>query len=339
MKVMRAHEYGTPDVLRYETAWDLNPAAGEILIKVESASVNYSDIARRSNALYPFPTPLPYIPGSEVAGVIEALGEGVKGPPVGTPVFALAGAGSNGYAQYVLTPARQVVPIPEGVSPDEAAALPVAGTTALMVLRETANLQPGETVLIQGAAGGVGSYAVQLAKILGAGKVIGLTSSAAKERKVLELGADYAVDYTRPDWPERVRDLTGGQGADVILEMSGGEVFGQGLGCLAPFGRCVVYGMASGQPLVFDEPSVKSFFYNPSLNQSVHVFNFGLWFGMRTGQAARAMGDLIGYVASKQVKVEIDQVLPLSQAAEAHRLIEQRKTTGKIILKPWQEAV
>lgn len=338
MKAMRTHEYGTPDVLKYETVADLNPAVGEVLIRVESASVNYSDIARRSNALYPFPTPLPYIPGSEVAGVVDALGEGVTGLPVGTPVFALAGAGSNGYAQFVLTPAQQVVPIPEGVSPDEAAALPVAGTTALMILRETANLQPGEAVLIQGAAGGVGSYAVQLAKILGAGKVIGLTSSAVKVQKVLEIGADHAVDYTQPNWPERVRELTGGKGADIILEMGGGDVFGQSLKCLAPFGRCVVYGMASGQPLVFDDQSVKSFFYDPALNQSVHVFNFGLWFGMRAERAAEAMRDLIGYVASKQVKVEIGRVLPLSKAAEAHRMIEQRGTTGKIILKPWQES-
>lgn len=338
MKVVQAHEYGSPDVLRYEVAEDLIPAAGEVLIRVESASVNYSDIARRSNALYPFPTPLPYIPGSEVAGVVEALGEGVEGPPAGTPVFALAGAGSNGYAQYVLTPARQVVPIPNGVSPDEAAALPVAGTTALMVLRETANLQPGETVLIQGAAGGVGSYAIQLARILGAGKIIGLTSSAVKEQKVLKLGADHVVDYTQPDWPERVRELTGGRGADIILEMSGGVVFGQGLRCLAPFGRCVVYGMASGQPLLFDEQSIIRFFYNPSLNQSVHVFNFGLWFGVRTEQAAKAMGDLVAYVALGEVKAKIDRVLPLSQAAEAHRMMEQRETTGKIILKPWQDA-
>ena len=337
MKAMRTHEYGTPDVLEYETVADLHPAAGEVLIRVESASVNYSDIARRSNALYPFPTPLPYIPGSEVAGVVDALGESVTGPPVGTPVFALAGTGSNGYAQFVLTPAQQVVLIPEGVSLDEAAALPVAGTTALMILRETANLRPGETVLVQGAAGGVGSYAVQLAKILGAGKIIGLTSSAVKVQKVLEIGADHAVDYTQPNWLERVRELTDGKGADIILEMSGAEVFGQSLKCLAPFGRCVVYGMASGQPLVFDEQSVKSFFYDPALNQSIHVFNFGLWFGMRAERATEAMRDLIGYVASKQVKVEIGRVLPLSKAAEAHRMMEQRETTGKIILKPWQE--
>jgi NADPH:quinone reductase len=335
MKVVRIHEYGSPDVLKYETVEHLSPAAGEILIKVESASVNYSDVARRSKATYPFPTPLPFIPGSEVAGVVEALGEGVETPPVGTPVFALVGSGSNGYAQYALTPADQVIPIPPSVSADQAAALPVAGTTALMILRETAQLKVGETVLIQGAAGGVGSYAVQLAKLLGAGKIIGAVSSEEKKQKVLELGADATVDYTQPDWPEQVRQLTGGKGVDVILEMSGNQVFAQGLTCLAPFGRCVVYGMASKQPLTFDEQAIIRFFYDPSLNQSIHVYNFGLWFGMRTKAAAKAMEDLIAYVASGQVKVQIDQVMPLSKAAEAHKMLEQRQTKGKIILKPW----
>ena len=337
MKVVQIRKYGSPNVLTYETVDDLSPAAGEVLIKVESASVNYSDVARRSNATYPFPTPLPFIPGSEVAGTVEALGEGVGGPPVGTPVFALVGSGSNGYAQYALTPADRVIPVPPGVSPDQAAALPVAGTTALMTLRETAQLQAGETVLVQGAAGGVGSYAVQIAKLLGAGKVIGAVSSEKKRQKVLELGADATVDYTQSSWSEQVRGLTDGRGVDVILEMSGGEVFAQGLTCLAPFGRCVVYGMASGQPLTFGETSIIHFFYNPSLNQSIHVFNFGLWFSMRAETAAKAMGDLIGYVAAGQVKVQVDHVLPLSKAAEAHRMLEGRETTGKIILKPWFE--
>lgn len=337
MKVAQIHDYGSPDVLQYETVDDLSPAAGEVLIRVESASVNYSDVARRSNAIYPFPTPLPFIPGSEVAGVIEALGEGVESLAMGTPVFALVGAGSNGYAQYALTPADRVIPIPPGVNPDVAAALPIAGTTALMLLRETVQLREGETVFIQGAAGGVGSYAVQLAKLLGAGKVIGGVSSEGKKQKVMALGADAAVDYTQADWTEQVRQLTAGRGADIILEMSGGDVFAQGLTCLAPFGRIVVYGMASGKPLTFDEQSIIKFFYDPSLNQSIQVFNFGLWFGMRTEAAAKAMGDLIGYVASGQVKVQVDHVLPLSKAAEAHRMLEGRKTTGKIILKPWLE--
>ena len=337
MKAVQIHTHGTPDVLTYESIDDLRPGVGEVLIKVESASVNYSDVARRSNATYPFPTPLPFIPGGEVAGVVEALGEGVAGPPIGTPVFALVGSGSNGYAQYALAPASRVIPIPSGVSMDQAAALPIAGTTALMLLRETAHLQPGESVLVQGAAGGVGSYAVQLAKVLGAKTVIGASSSAAKGNKVLELGADHVVDYTQPDWAEQVRHLMDSAGIDVILEMSGGKTFTQGLRCLAPFGRCVVYGMASGQPLTFDASSILHFFYDPSLNQSIHVFNLGLWFGTRPEGAAKAIGDLIGYVASGQVKVEVDHVLPLAQAAQAHRLLESRQTTGKIVLKPWQD--
>lgn len=337
MKAVQFSTYGSPDVLVYQSVDQPQPAAGEILIKVESASVNYSDVARRSNAPYPFPTPLPFIPGGEVAGVVEALGEGVDGPPVGTPVFALVGTGSNGYAQYAVTPSTQVIPIPPGVSLDQAAALPIAGTTAILIIREIANLQAGESILIQGASGGVGSYAIQIAKILGAGTVIGATSSQSKMDSVLALGADYAVDYTQDDWHEQVRQITGGRGVDVILEMSGGQTFAQGLSCLAPFGRSVVYGTASGEPLVFDEESVMRFFYNPSLNQSIHVFNLGLWFGMRPQLAGQALGDLIGYVASGQVRVHVNHVLPLSKAVEAHRMLEERQTTGKIILKPWME--
>jgi NADPH:quinone reductase len=335
MKVVQMQQYGAADVLKYQEIPTPKPAAGEILIKVESASVNYSDIAHRRNRLYPFPTPLPFIPGNEVAGVVEALGEAVEGPPVGTPVFALVGNGSNGYAQYAVTPANQVIPIPPGVSADQAAALPVAGTTALLIIREMARLQPGETILVEGAAGGVGSYAVQIAKLLGAGCVIGAASSPTKFPTILDLGADHVVDYTQADWPAQVREFTQGRGVDVVLEMSGARVFAQALSCLAPFGRTIVYGVASGEPLQFDEESIIHFFYNPSLNQSIHVFNLGLWFGMRPQATAKAMGDLIGYVASGQVKVQITHVLPLAQAAEAHRMIEERRTTGKVILKPW----
>ncbi|MDX2077707.1 MAG: NADPH:quinone oxidoreductase family protein [bacterium] len=335
MKAVQLHRYGTPDVLTYETVADLTPKAGEILIKVESASVNYSDVARRSNAIYPFPTMLPFIPGSEVAGVVEALGEGVTFPPIGTPVFALAGTGSNGYAEYVVTSAQQVIPIPQGVSFDQAATLPVAGTTAMMIIREVGQLKHGESILIQGASGGVGSYAIQIAKLLGAGTIIGATSSSEKMDNALKIGADYAIDYTQPNWADRVREITNGRGVDVILEMNGGNTFSQALACLAPFGRIVVYGISGGEPLVFDNASILHFFYNPSLNQSIHVFNLGIWFGMRPEIAAKAMGDLIGYVASGQIQVHVNHVLPLAQASEAHRMLEERRTTGKIVLKPW----
>jgi NADPH:quinone reductase len=295
-------------------------------------------VARRGNLLYPFRTELPFRPGAEVAGTIEAVGEGVEGFAVGTPVFALVGAGSDGYAQFAVTYAAQVIPLPPGVSMDQAAALPVAGTTALLILQQVARIQPGESVLIQGAAGGVGSYAVQLARILGAGQIIGAVSSQDKFPAVRELGAHAVVDYTQPGWADEVRALTGGRGVDVILEMHGGELFAQGLSTLAPFGRLVVYGVASNDPLRLDEAAVRALFYDPALNQSLHAFNLGIWFGMRPQEAGAAMGELIGYVASGQVQVPVRHIFPLSQAAEAHRLMESRQSTGKIVLKPWQDA-
>ncbi len=339
MKAVQIRSYGSPDVLVYTSLPDPKPGPGQVLIKVESAAVNYSDIMRRGNIPYPFPTPLPFIPGGEVAGVVEALGEGVAEPPVGTPVFALAGDdGSTGYAQYTLANANQVIPIPPGLSMDEASVLVVAGTTAMLTLKESARLQAGESVLVQGAGGGVGSYAIQIAKILGAGMVIGAASSPHKREAALALGADSVVDYTQPDWPDRVRGLTGGRGVDIILEMSGGKVFMQGLDCLAPFGRSVVYGMASWEPLQLDQETILKFFYSPSFNQSLHSFNVGLWFGLQPEVAGSALQELIGLVASGRVKVSVNQTLPLSEAAEAHRLIESRRATGKIVLKPWEEA-
>lgn len=335
MKAIQMQSYGSADVLTYTSVPDPKPGPGQVLIRVESAAVNYSDIMRRSNVPYPFPTPLPFIPGGEVAGVIEALGEGVAEPPVGTPVFALAGEdGATGYAQYTVANANLVIPIPPGISMDQASAIIVAGATALLTLKNTARLQPGESVLIQGAGGGVGSYAVQLAKILEAGTVIGAASSPDKRQSALDLGADAVVDYTQPDWPNRVRELTNGRGVDVILEMNGGNVFQQGLNCLAPFGRVVVYGMASAEPLQLDQEAILQFFYRPGFNQSLHAFGVALWLQV----APSALQELVSLIASGRVKVPAIQTLPLSRAAEAHQLIESRAVTGKIVLKPWQEA-
>lgn len=269
MKAVQLEKYGTPDVLVYMSLPQPKPAPGQILIRVESVAVNYSDVMRRSNTPYPFPSPLPFIPGGEVAGTVAALGEGVEGPAVGTPVFALVGHdGSTGYAQFAIANAPQVIPIPPGLSMDEACGLIIAGVTPLLILKHVAQLKPGESVLVQGAGGGVGSYALQFAKLLGAGKVLGAVSSPAKHSAVLASGADHVIDYSQPDWANQVRELTDGQGVDIILEMNGGETFAQTLSCLAPFGRLVVYGMASRQPLEFDRESILKFFLQ-SLAQPV----------------------------------------------------------------------
>ncbi len=339
MKAIQMQHYGTPDVLIYQDIPNPKPGPGQVLIRVEAAAVNYSDIMRRTNTPYPFPTPLPFIPGSEVAGVIEALGAGVTQPPVGTPVFALAGNdGSTGYAQYALANAAQVIPIPPGLSMDEASALIVAGVTAMLTLKEVAHLQSSDSILIPGAGGGVGNYAIQIAKLLGARVVIGAASSHARRDAALAAGAHHVVDYTRPDWPDHVREITDGRGVDVVLEMSGGRVFAQSLNCLAPFGRLIVYGMASLEPLQLDQETIIKFFYTPAYNQSLHVFNLRLWFGLRPEASVSALQDLIGFAASGQIKVPVSYKLPLSRAAEAHQMIENRRTTGKIILKPWEDA-
>lgn len=336
MEAIRITRFGGPEVLVLEDVSIPTPGPGQVLINVESVAVNFADVKRRRNDPYPFPTMLPFIPGSEVAGTIESLGPGVDGPVPGTPVFALSGDdGSNGYAQFALANASQVIPIPPGLSADVASGLVVAGSAAMLILKESARLAGGDIVLVQGAAGGVGSYAVQIAKILGASTVIGAASTAAKRDRVLALGADFAIDYTQSDWTDHVRDITGGRGVDIVLEMAGGAVFAQSLSCLAPFGRAVVYGSSSGDPLQFSEKTVLSLFYNPSPNQSLVSFNLGLWFGLRMEHAVDALQTLIGLVLAGQVKPQIGHVLPLREAAQAHWLLQERHSTGKIILKPW----
>ena len=333
MKIVRQTEFGGPEVLRLQDTPTPSPGPGHILIRVESAAVNFADIMRRRNDPYPFPTRLPFTPGGEVAGTVHSLGDGVDGPAVGTPVFALVGNdGSQGYAQYAVTNAQQVIPIPPGLSADEAACIVVAGTTAILTLTDAGQLQAGQTVLIQGAGGGVGGYAVQIAKLLGA-SVIAAAGNPARREAALAAGADHVVDYTQPGWAGRVRDLTGG--VDLVLEVSGGRIFTESLDTLAPFGRVVVAGMASGLPLTLDEDAVRRIFYAPALGQTLRAFNVGLYFGLRPQVAMQALETLIGYVATGQVKVNIGQVLPLSRVADAHRLIETRAVVGKVVLKPW----
>ncbi|MCF2525325.1 NADPH:quinone oxidoreductase family protein [Bradyrhizobium sp. G127] len=332
MKVAQLHEYGGPDVLIYEDVPKPTPAAGEVLIKVESASVNFADVVRRNNDPYPFPSPLPFIPGSEIAGVVEALGEGVTTIPVGTLVFAsLENGGAGGYAQYAVAKVAKVIPLPEGLTPDQACSLVVAGMTALQTLTDCAQLQPGETVLVQAAGGGVGTYAVQIAKLLGAGKVIAAASTPAKRELALKLGADAAIDYTRSDWVKEVRELTGGKGVDVVLEATGGDVLTQSIQAMGPFGRIVVFGAASRERKPVNPYTMLG------MNQSLITYYVGGWFQFRPQQAVAALLKLIGFIKSGKINVQIGHVLPLSKAAEAHRILAARASAGKIILKPWAE--
>ena len=326
MRTVRFHSTGGPEVLVLEDVPDPIPGPGELTVMVEAAGLNFADVLRRRGDPYPEETPLPFTAGGEIAGTVAALGEGVTSPAVGTEVFVPCRTG--GYAQFVKVPAAAAIPLPQGIDAVEATALVVQGLTAYFALKDAAQIAPGESVLVEAAAGGVGSFAVQIAKLLGAGLVIGAASSEEKRAAAIALGADHAVDYTRSDWAEEVRSLTEGRGADVVLEMTGGDTVQRALDAMADFGRMVVYGQASAEAATVDPQRLVT------RNQSVTGFYIAGYFA-RPGGVADALAEIIKYVQDGQLKLQIGGVFPLSGAAEAHRLLEGRHSTGKLVLQPW----
>lgn len=326
MKAVRFHSTGGPEVLVYEDVPDPTPADGEVLIRIEAVGLNFADVMRRRGDDYPEPSPPPFTLGGEVAGTIAAVGEGVSWLNVGDAVFATPGAG--GYAQYISVPAVTVIPLPAGISTVSAAALVAQGLSAAFALRKAARLEKGESILIEAAAGGTGGLAVQLAKLAGAGKIIAAASTPEKRSIAEGLGADASVDYTAPGWSEKVRELTDGRGVDVVLETVGGDTTGQALDALAPFGRMVFIGQSSGQSASIDPWRLTV----PS--HTVTGFYVGAYIADLELTVSTLM-ELIGYVTDGTLSVPVGAVLPLAQAAEAHRLLEGRKTTGKVVLQPW----
>lgn len=324
MKAVVLNEYGAPDKLRLEEVPIPSPSTGQVLIKVESASVNYADIVRRRNDPYPLSTPLPSILGGEVASTIEKIGDDVS-IELNTRVFAITlNGGLGGYAQYTLANINTVIPIPDELDFDVACTLVVAGITAYQTLKEAGRLQAGESVFIPGASGGVGMYAIQLAKIFGA-------STQEKRDQALLNGADYAIDYSDVSWPDQVKSLTKGNGADVILEMIGGQLFNQSLTALALFGPLVVYGTASRER----SNLVPQLLLGQC--QSVVGYYVAAWFGAKQAATLAAFDSLVELILSNRLAVAIDARLPLIDAAKAHATMENRNATGKIVLKPWLE--
>ena len=335
MKAIQMTERGGPEVLTLVDVPDPVAGPGQILIRVVSASVNFSDVMRRRGDDYPVPTPLPFIPGAEVAGTVVALGDGVDAPAVGTEVFALVGDNSSGgYAEFAVAHSSSVIPVPPGLDLDTAAGIVVAGLAATLILTESLPSISGQSLFIPAAAGGVGGYAVQIAKLLGASPVIAGASTSAKREIAEKLGADHVVDYSTTDWVEQVRELTGGQGVDAALEMSGGARLSETLRTLAPFGTMVVFGAVSGNLGTLDEDAIKPWLYDPAPNQSILGFNLGPWFESKLPTAVAAMQRLVGWVASGQLKVPVSQTFPLADAANVHQLLQTGQTTGKLILKP-----
>ena len=325
MRALRFHKTGEPDVLVLEEVPAPTPRAGEVLLRVRAIGINWADTRFRRGEYFVRPQ-LPQIAGMEAAGEVIALGEGVRELAVGDRVMAL---GENAYAEQMTARADHCYPMPAGLSFVEAAALPVQGLTAHHTLGLHGRLVAGESVLVHAAAGGVGSLAVQLARRLGASKVIGTAGSDDKRALVQELGADLAVDYRAADWMHRVREATGGVGVDVILEMIGGtESYKRNLACLAPLGRLVVYGAATGDTRGQVEPiglmhknhTVSGYYLTPMLR--------------RRDLCAPALASIAADVVEKRLRVLIGAEAPLAEGSRLHREMEARGTTGKLVLVP-----
>ncbi len=324
MKQIQFSQYGSAEVLQLvNTTWR-QPGDGELLIKVEAIGVNYSDILRRRNTYF-LPTPVPYVPGTEAVGTVEATGSGVD-LQVGDRVLAIL-PGGGGYAEYVTAAAQYCVLMPPHIAAPDATAIFVQGTTAHLILHQVVSELAGQTIVVHAAAGGVGSLLVQMASQAGA-NVIATASSESKLARAKALGALAAVNYTQNDWVDQVIAANDGKKVDCILEMVGGEIFNQSFACLKPGGMLVVYGAASGeQGMIYSERLVDE-------NHSVRSFNLAHFIENKTEQWQASLGAVIGLLAEQKISVQVKHHYPLADAAKAHQEIEDRRTVGKVVLVP-----
>jgi NADPH2:quinone reductase len=295
-----------------------------VLVEVEAAGVNFSDIGRR-RGLYLDATPLPFIPGSEIVGRVRALGTGVTTLAVGDRVAGVTATRSGGYAEFCAIAAGLVTRIADDLDASTAVAVPNQGATALHVLETMARLQAGDIVAVTAAAGGVGGLAVQLARALGASKVVALASSAVKLAHARGVGADVAIDVTSTELRDELRDATRGRGFDVVLDSVGGEVASALFEALAPFGRLVSFGVASGAPLIVPSHAM--------MKRAVTVSGFHLDAIMAVpARFAATLDRLYALVDSGKLVPHVGLEAPLAHAAEVHAAMESRATLGKLVL-------
>lgn len=323
MRAVRYGGVGGAEVISIEQVDTPQPRGGQVLIKVAAAGMNFADIERRRGR-YLEATPLPYIPGSEIAGTVVALGQGVEAKgwlAVGARVMGMCPSG--GYAEYVAAPMQLLAPAPATLSDEEAAALPVQGLSAYHLLKTSARLAEGETVLVTAAAGGVGTLAVQVARLLGAGKVIAAAGSDDKAEFLAGLGADAFINYQTQDITERVKALTGGKGADVILEPVGGAIYSQCEAALARFGRLVTFGQAGGQPAQVD--TIRLMRRNAAV--------IGFWLStLPPARIAEGMQALSDWIAEGKLRIIVGATYPLDEVARAQDDMLARRTRGKVTL-------
>ncbi|MCS6927422.1 MAG: zinc-binding dehydrogenase [Candidatus Binatia bacterium] len=341
MKAVRIHEYGGTEVLRFEDAPDPQAGVGEVVVKVKACALNHLDLWVRQGL--PKAPALPHILGSDIAGEVVAVGPGVTGVALGTPVLlqpavscgicpaCLAGKDNlckeygvigaktlGGNAEYVKVPQANLMPLPQGLSYTEAAAIPLVFLTAWHMLTDRAQLRPGEDVLVIGAGSGVGSAAVQIGKLLGA-RVIATASLDANLAKARELGADDTINHARQDIAEEVRKLTDRKGVEVVFEHVGPAVWDKCIAALAKAGRLVTCGATTG---------------------STVQLNVTLLFGRQHSLFGSFMGtksdllEVLPFFSQKKLKPVVDSVFPLKETAAAHRRLESRAQFGKVVVVP-----
>ncbi|WP_290651257.1 quinone oxidoreductase [Aquisalimonas sp.] len=321
-KAIVVHQTGGPDQMHWESVDVGEPGAGEALVRHTVVGLNFIDVYFRTG-LYP-PPQLPFTPGMEAAGVVEAVGEGVEHVASGDRVAYAAGP-PGAYGERRIIAADRLVKIPEGISDETAAAMMLKGMTAWYLLRRTYAVRPGDTILIQAAAGGVGLIACQWAKHLGA-TVIGTVGSEQKAELARAHGCDHPVNYATEDFVERVRDITGGAGVPVVYDSVGQSTFLRSLDCLRPRGLLVVFGQSSGpvEPFNVGQLAAKGslFLTRPTLFHYVAARE----------ELETASAELFDLVRKDVVSIVVNHRFPLQQAAEAHRAMEGRQTSGSSVL-------
>lgn len=324
MKALLCVRYGPPEALELQDVPDPKPAAGEVLVNVKAIGLNFFDLLIIANK-YQVKPPLPFSPGAEFAGVVEAIGEGVRGVAPGDRVCGYFGYGAA--REKLVVPAAMLMHVPEGLELERAAGLIVTYSTAIHALIDRGRLKSGETLAVLGAAGGVGTAAVEVGKILGA-RVIACASSADKIAFARDHGADAGLDYSREDVKDRLRELTGGGGADVVFDPVGGPLAEPAVRATAWEGRYLVIGFAAG-----DIPRLP---LNHVLLRGCSVVGV-VWGGLARHDSARMRQiaeQAMAWAAAGRISAHVDKVLPLAQAADALNAIARREVKGKVVLRP-----
>jgi NADPH2:quinone reductase len=322
MKAVRVHKYGGPEVLAIDDIPVPEPKAGEARVKVEAIGINFIDIYQRTG-LYPLQTP--FTLGSEGAGAVDAVGNGVTEVKKGDRVAYAMVPGS--YAEYATVPAWRLVPVPANIDAKSAAAIMLQGMTAHYLTHSTYPLKQHESALVHAAAGGVGLLLIQLAKMVGA-RVIGTVSTEQKAELAKQAGADDVILYTQTDFLTEVKKLTDGKGVHVVYDSVGATTFDKSLDCLRPRGYLVLFGQSSGPVAPFDPGRLAAkgslFLTRPTLAH----------YALTRAELLQRSGDLFSWIESEKLTLRVDSTFPMAEAAEAHRQLEGRKTTGKLVLFP-----